>query len=179
MEEKPSDWSLASLLRPFSHLIHSAHAFIFPKAKSYPVISMSFQTVLLIKSKGPCYSGPQAPGHPPLTPQLPLKFSITHAAFQLTQHTLASGLSSMLLPCPELSSLYLCLVHLCSPFLRTSPRLMGAPFLKLMALPHHSMARMYLAGYFSDPASDCKLCVHFDHQFIPRPITEPGTHDPQ
>lgn len=34
LEEKPSDWSLASLLWPFSHLIHSAHAFIFPKAKS-------------------------------------------------------------------------------------------------------------------------------------------------
>lgn len=30
---------------------------------------MSFQTVFLIKSKGPCYSGPQAPGHPPLTPR--------------------------------------------------------------------------------------------------------------
>ena len=29
------------------------------------------------------------------------------------------------------------------------------------------------------PASDCKRCVHFDHQFIPRPITQPGTHGPQ
>ena len=145
-EEKPSDWSLAPLLWPFSHLIHSAHAFIFPKAKSYPVISTvpncssdKVQRSLLLWAP--------VPVHRPLTPWLPRKFSVTHAAFLPMQHTPASGLSSMLLPCPELSSLHLCLVHLCPPFLRTSPSLMGAPFLKLMALPHHSARGSNIPGW--------------------------------
>lgn len=140
MKEKPSDWFLAFPDWCFSHPIHSAHNLSFQREN---LMSLQwFPTVLLTKSKGPCCSRPHSdPTSPcPTAPHSSSQWSIPvswpgHIYSDLWDFVRA-------VPCLELSSLHLCLVHFYSLFTSTYPSLIWCP-----VLPRHSTHRSNVTGY--------------------------------